>query len=751
MHMKKSQNWNIYFLIIIILTTAIFIGVTLKFTNDIFINLIFVLIMFIIISFDYIFFLRHTNEVNADFNRAINKVKEYSEKDDGVDLFLNDSNIFQNSMVRCAISEYKKEVKRIYRKDQASVMPNINDYINAELIDNVVKAEISDQISGAMTGLGILGTFIGLTIGLNKFSLGSDIDTTQMQESISGLLEGIKTAFMTSIFGVIYSLVFNFLYKRIYIQAYENMNDFIICYENELVSSPQNDLLTLFVRNQEIQTDSLSGFAENISRAIAEQMNTIFRPTMDYFNTSVDKFLEKSVYAHNESLDAIVSAFIDNMNASLGNQFENLGNTISKLNANQIENNARIQKVVDNICQNANNLILLNDKIENSVNIMSSFIEKIDAYQAAMNQTNEKLFERINVINDYNDRQAEILTHIETAQTNFNQTADMIRNSLEDFNKISTEFSEKSSKSYDELTNAIGIAYGAINNSITSFNEISKSLVTEMQSVITNELSNLAKMNADQCAVYTNSIKHIVESSNEKIIESGKASEKIISESFNNVKSIIDGISNISGEQSKDLVESAKSIAAESRSAIESCRIAMDEQTKTTEKAMSDIIKSASEAIAKINTSSDSQNKQITESFTKAVSESQKILDVQITKANEISENMSINMTRSAAALDKAYKELENDISRVLRTTFDSFDSGMADISSHLSGTIKSNEQSIEKLNDYMEEIPVKLYKIIEKMMTELSDVINELKKVQYTVSESNKEYSNEIQVTGDR
>ena len=78
-------------------------------------------------------------------------------------------------------------------------------------------AEISEQIPGVMTGLGILGTFIGLTLGLSRFSLGSDIDTSLMQTSISGLLEGIKTAFITSIFGVVYSLLFNFFYKKIYL------------------------------------------------------------------------------------------------------------------------------------------------------------------------------------------------------------------------------------------------------------------------------------------------------------------------------------------------------------------------------------------------------------------------------------------------------------------------------------------------------------------------------------------------------
>lgn len=77
---------------------------------------------------------------------------------------------------------------------------DISDYINYELLDRIIKKEYSEQISGAMTGLGILGTFIGLTFGLNEFNLGSDINTEEMMVSISGLMSGIKTAFMTSIY-----------------------------------------------------------------------------------------------------------------------------------------------------------------------------------------------------------------------------------------------------------------------------------------------------------------------------------------------------------------------------------------------------------------------------------------------------------------------------------------------------------------------------------------------------------------------
>jgi chromosome segregation ATPase len=55
-----------------------------------------------------------------------------------------------------------------------------------------------------LTSLGILGTFVGIVIGL------LDFDATKIDESIETLLGGLKTAFMTSLVGMTAAIVFKF-------------------------------------------------------------------------------------------------------------------------------------------------------------------------------------------------------------------------------------------------------------------------------------------------------------------------------------------------------------------------------------------------------------------------------------------------------------------------------------------------------------------------------------------------------------
>jgi len=61
---------------------------------------------------------------------------------------------------------------------------------------------VYESIPTVFTTLGVLGTFVGIYFGLQKF------DVNKITESIPPLLEGMKTAFTTSIWGIVLSLVF---------------------------------------------------------------------------------------------------------------------------------------------------------------------------------------------------------------------------------------------------------------------------------------------------------------------------------------------------------------------------------------------------------------------------------------------------------------------------------------------------------------------------------------------------------------
>lgn len=102
--------------------------------------------------------------------------------------------------------EYKNRVE--IQKEEGEIVSDIEEYISEDVLSLRTWQGFVLQIPGVLTGLGILGTFVGLISGISSIGFSS---VEAALESISLLLSGIQTAFYTSISGVILSILFNIL------------------------------------------------------------------------------------------------------------------------------------------------------------------------------------------------------------------------------------------------------------------------------------------------------------------------------------------------------------------------------------------------------------------------------------------------------------------------------------------------------------------------------------------------------------
>ena len=133
-------------------------------------------------------------------------------------------------------------------------------------------------IPGVMTGLGILGTFIGLSFGLQNFNTGNAQEITN---SIAPLMDGIKVAFHTSIYGMVFSLIFNFVYKKTLEDAYHAVDQFLDAYHKYVLPKTENDNLEALLSFQEKQLQAtreiLAEFGDELSEKIARAIVNPYR------------------------------------------------------------------------------------------------------------------------------------------------------------------------------------------------------------------------------------------------------------------------------------------------------------------------------------------------------------------------------------------------------------------------------------------------------------------------------------------
>lgn len=100
--------------------------------------------------------------------------------------------------------DYKNKV--IAQEKKGEIVCDIEDVISVDAISLRTWQGLLAQIPGTLTGLGLLGTFVGLIIGISSIGLSS---VEAALESVETLLGGIQLAFYSSIAGVILSIIFN--------------------------------------------------------------------------------------------------------------------------------------------------------------------------------------------------------------------------------------------------------------------------------------------------------------------------------------------------------------------------------------------------------------------------------------------------------------------------------------------------------------------------------------------------------------
>lgn len=189
--------------------------------------------------------------------------------------YRDELDLFRNKILNQRFNEYRIERKRLNLLSEHGVTCEIEDYINEYMIDMQIKKGLVGSIPGVMTGLGILGTFVGLAFGLQNFDTASAETITN---SIAPLMDGIKIAFHTSIYGMVFSLVYNFVYKKNLEDAYRAVDRFLESYHKYVLPKTDNDDLGVMLAVQEKQLKQMErmfdSFGDQLAVKIVEAMNS---------------------------------------------------------------------------------------------------------------------------------------------------------------------------------------------------------------------------------------------------------------------------------------------------------------------------------------------------------------------------------------------------------------------------------------------------------------------------------------------
>lgn len=205
-----------------------------------------------------------------------------------------------------------------YRRTQASSNQVSPEAFNPRLF----RGYFLDWIPSVLTTMGVLGTFVGLQIGLGGIDHRGDVN--KMLDGVQILIEGAKTAFNTSILGVIAGIGFG-LALRLARQQQRNLLQGISARLDALIpeASPEDDLRLLRVTSAQA-TEQLKALREEIGPRLQETLQGM--PGL--IGTAVAKEIQGTVGAiGKQNAESLGDALKDVYSQHLGD-LAGLGDTI---------------------------------------------------------------------------------------------------------------------------------------------------------------------------------------------------------------------------------------------------------------------------------------------------------------------------------------------------------------------------------------------------------------------------------------
>ena len=259
------------------------------------------------------------------------------------DKYLKDKDdLFEDKRLLKNYKDFKHELMRITGGGNPYYKCDIEDYIGIDLIDRVIHAERLSQVPGVMTGLGILGTFVGLSLGLQNFNTGT---TAQITGSIEPLMNGIKVAFHTSIYGMVFSLVFNYVYKRRLDDAEMALNLFLRNFRKYVLPDTEKEGVNKLLELQKEQTKAITALSEALTVNLPEGLKTYLEPRFDHFDDTIDSFSRMATRNQMDQLERVVDKFITEMNNTMGSSFANLSKVVNQSLYLQEANEAQLKDI----------------------------------------------------------------------------------------------------------------------------------------------------------------------------------------------------------------------------------------------------------------------------------------------------------------------------------------------------------------------------------------------------------------------
>lgn len=340
-----------------------------------------------------------------------------------------------------------------------------------------------EMIPSGISTLGVLGTFLGITLGLLCF------DASNLTQSIPELLDGLKTAFFTSLAGMFGNLWLSRTVNNVYDEAEGGVSDI-----NQAAGVIVKSVSTF--QQQATQQAQTQQVFYNLMQTLIQQMDA----NIAQMNANVSSL---NVAANNVALK--IDGVADNIN------------TVA----------TKIDGVATATTATAASAVLIKDGIE-------GIKESSESISASVGNLEESNKSQADTANHIDDRIGELMTHTEAMVSTEEEVSDKITNLTDklhgeviDIEDKMAETSKLLERKFDEFSELLK------KNNTEALVEVMKRVTEEFQQQMNALISKLVQENFDQLNKSVEKLNQW-QQENKQMIASLTAQYKQMAENFEN-------------------------------------------------------------------------------------------------------------------------------------------------------------------------------------------------------------------------
>lgn len=198
-------------------------------------------------------------------------------------------------------------------------------FTDQALVETPLKTEFYKHLPGILTGIGIIGTFSGLILGLVDFQVSKDAD--QVRASLASLIQNVGHAFIVSASAIALAMLFTWIEKSLVTRRYREVESLCHLIDSLFDAGAGEEYLARLVEASETSATQAAQIKDSLVTDLKEILSELTRQQIEAAAVNNQNLSQTLVTTFSESLKEPFNRISEAVDRVSGNQ----GDAVNKL------------------------------------------------------------------------------------------------------------------------------------------------------------------------------------------------------------------------------------------------------------------------------------------------------------------------------------------------------------------------------------------------------------------------------------